>query len=63
MNADPNNWSAAPEAEPTAATTTVPMWLIAFLLVLLFLGAWVFDLHGGWFDANVYGPYVSIPDV
>jgi len=63
MNADPNNWSAAPEAEPTAATTAVPMWLIAFLLVLLFLGAWVFDLRGGGFEPKVYGPYVSIADV
>ncbi len=63
MNANPNNCCAAPEAEPTATTAAMPIWLIALMLVLLFLGAWAFDRRGGWFDPKVYGPYVSIPDV
>ncbi len=52
-----------PEAEPTSAGTTVPMWLIAGMLVLLFLGAWYFDARGGWFEAKVYAPYHSLADV
>jgi len=52
-------------AEPTyrPAATTVPMWLIAAMLVLLFLGAWYFDARGGWFEAKVYAPYHSVADV
>lgn len=63
MNADSKNFSATPEAEPTSTPTTVPMWLVAGMLVLLFLGAWYFDARGGWFEPKVYGPYVSVPDV
>lgn len=51
------------EAEVASAPTTVPMWLIMLLLVLLFLGAWVFDLRGGWFEPKVYGPYTSVADL
>ncbi len=64
MNAEPNQPSRVqPETEPTSATTTVPMWLIAALLVLLFLGAWYFDARGGWFEAKVYEPYRSLTDL
>lgn len=52
-----------PEAEPTSAATTVPLWLIAAMLMLLFLGAWYFDARGGWFEVKVYAPYHSVPDV
>ncbi|HEX5220399.1 MAG TPA: cytochrome c [Verrucomicrobiae bacterium] len=55
--------SAGPEAEPTVTTTTVPMWLIVGTLVLLFLSAWYFDLHGAWFHAKVYPPYTSWANV
>jgi mono/diheme cytochrome c family protein len=37
----------------------VPIWLIVVLFLLVFWGAVYFDEHGGWFDAQVYGPYVS----
>ncbi len=64
MNAEPNQpCRVIPEAEPTSAATTVPMWLIAAMLVLLFLGAWYFDARGGWFEAKVYAPYHSVADV
>ena len=55
--------SAGPEAEPTVTTTTVPMWLIVGTVVLLFLGAWYFDLRGGWFQPKVYAPYTSLANV
>jgi mono/diheme cytochrome c family protein len=64
MNANAHNsGNLATEVELTSAPTTVPIWLIALMLVLLFLGAWYFDSHGGWFDAKIYGPYVSVPDL
>lgn len=59
----PSSISAATEAEPTVATTTVPMWLIVGTLVMLFLSAWYFDLRGGWFQSKVYAPYVSLADL
>jgi mono/diheme cytochrome c family protein len=64
MNAESNQpGPVVPEAEPTSAATTVPMWLIAAMLTLLFLGAWYFDARGGWFEAKVYAPYHSLADV
>ncbi len=64
MNAEAKQPSPVrPESEPTSAATTVPMWLIAGLLGLLFLGAWYFDARGGWFEAKVYAPYLSLADV
>lgn len=63
MNADPKINPTATEAEPTAAPTVVPMWLIAAMLVLLFLGAWYYDTRGGWmFDKMVYAHYRELPD-
>lgn len=64
MNVEPNQpGRVLPEAEPTSLATTVPMWLMAAMLVLLFLGAWYFDARGGWFEAKVYEPYRSLTDV
>lgn len=60
MNAEPNQPIITTEGEPTATTATVPMWLIALMLVLLFLGAWYFDLRGGWFNEKIYAPYTSV---
>jgi mono/diheme cytochrome c family protein len=45
--------------EPEAKHSTVPMWLVVVALMLLFLGGVYFDHHSGWFNANVYSPYVS----
>ncbi len=64
MNADPKqSCSVTNEAEPTAAMTAMPVWLVALMFSLLFLGAWYFDLYGGWFEAKVYAPYSSVADV
>jgi len=42
----------------TAATrAAAPIWIIVVTLLLLFVGGWYFDQHGGWFDPKVYAPY------
>jgi mono/diheme cytochrome c family protein len=63
MNADPKPSSSPNEAEPTATATAMPVWLLGLLFSLLFLGAWYFDLYGGWFEAKVYAPYHSVAEV
>lgn len=64
MNADPKpSSSIATEAEPTATMTPMPVWILGLMFTLLFLGAWYFDLYGGWFEAKVYAPYSSVADV
>jgi mono/diheme cytochrome c family protein len=54
-----SSFPARPDGEPGATRSTVPMWLIALTLMLLFLGGVYFDHHSGWFNAKVYSPYVS----
>ena len=51
------------DAEPTAARSTVPMWIFMLTLLLLFLSAVYFDHHSGWFDAQVYRPYASADEL
>ncbi len=63
MSAEVKHLHPETEAEPTTTTLTVPMWLMAGMLVLLFLGAWYFDARGGWFQPKVYEPFVSLPDL
>ena len=46
-------------AEPGALRPAVPVWLFPLLFVMLFLGMWYFDSHGGWFDQDVYAPYAN----
>jgi mono/diheme cytochrome c family protein len=63
MNADPKNLNATTETEPVSEPTAVPIWLIVAMLVVLFLGAWYYDVRGGWlFNANVYTPYAHAPE-
>src|SRR5208283_65926 len=50
---------ARPDGEPAATGAAVPMGIFVLALTLLFLGAVYFDHHSGWFNAKVYGPYVS----
>ena len=52
-----------PDAEPAAARSTMPIWIIVLTLVLLFLSAVYFDHHGGWFDKQVYTPYTSAEEL
>jgi len=62
MNAELKTTSTI-ESEPTSTLTTLPMWLVVLMLLLLFWGAMSFDRRGGWFEPKVYGPYVSVPDL
>jgi mono/diheme cytochrome c family protein len=64
MNPDPKqSCSVTTDAEPKAEMTPMPVWPMALMLTLLFLGAWYFDLYGGWFEPKVYAPYTSVADV
>jgi len=46
--------------KPHATThLTVPIWVIALTVTLIFLGGVYFDYHSGWFDARVYAPYAN----
>lgn len=59
MKVEPKS-TVTTESEPTSVLEPVPMWLMGLLFVLLFLGAWYFDLRGGWFNPQVYEPYTSV---
>ena len=63
MNSESKSSSVPLDAEPTATRSPVPVWIFMLTLVLLFLGAVYFDLHSGWFDANVYQPYASAAEL
>jgi len=60
---DEVNCCQNPDAEPTASHAPVPVWIIVLTLVLLFLGAVYFDHHSGWFDKQVYAPYVTAEEL
>jgi mono/diheme cytochrome c family protein len=57
MNDQTKSFLASSDAEPLASSSTVPMWIFALTLLLIFLGAIYFDGHSGWFDPKVYSPY------
>src|ERR1017187_3957398 len=48
-----------PDAEPMAAHSAAPIWIIVITLLLLFLGAVYFDRHSGWFAQQGYAPSTS----
>ncbi len=60
MNDEIKSSLAPSDAEPKASSATVPMWIFALTLLLMFLGFVYFDHHSGWFDAQVYPPYDSV---
>jgi mono/diheme cytochrome c family protein len=51
--------TSAPAGDSTARNPTVPIWLIVVLFMLAYWGAVYFDENGGWFQPQVYSPYVS----
>lgn len=64
MNDEPQSSSfSRPNGEPTAARSAVPMGMVVLLLLLLFLGSVYFDHHSGWFNVQVYSPYVSAEEL
>src|SRR5277367_2630791 len=52
-NSTPSN------AEPTAARSHLPMWILVVTLLLLYVGGIYFDRHSGWFDKEGYSPYAN----
>jgi mono/diheme cytochrome c family protein len=63
MSDEPKSFFPAPDAASEATGATVPMWIFALTLTLLFLGGVYFDHFSGWFSASVYSPYVSAEQV
>ncbi len=57
------NQPVASTAHEGAKDPTVPIWLIVVLFLLVFWGAVYFDEHGGWFEPQVYSPYVSADEL
>ena len=55
--------TVSPESEPIPMFSTLPVWLVVLMLLLLYRGAVFFDQHGGWFESKVYKPYISLADV
>lgn len=53
---------APPDAQETGSPV-VPIWLIIVLFLLFYWAAIYFDEHGGWFEPQVYAPYVSAEEV
>ena len=60
MNSSTNQPAATvPREDTSTKDATVPMWLIVVCFLLVFWGAVYFDEHGGWFESQVYTPYLS----
>ena len=45
------------EDPPSASVSTVPLWIFALTLLLIFLGTVYFDHHSGWFNPQIYSPF------
>jgi mono/diheme cytochrome c family protein len=63
MSDEKKSCSTSSNAEPTAERSHLPMWILVLTFALLYLGAVFFDHHGGWFDQQVYSPYVSAEEL
>jgi mono/diheme cytochrome c family protein len=59
MSDEKKSCSTDSNAEPTAARSHLPMWILMVMLVLLYVGGIYFDHHSGWFDQQVYQPYAN----
>ena len=60
------NKQNVPNASPNpefGSKDTVPVWLVAAFLILLFTSAWTFNERGGWFDAKVNKLFTSVGHV
>lgn len=64
MNSSTNQPVAgAPQDNAGVNDAPVPIWLIIVLFLLVIWGAIYFDNHGGWFEPQVYTPYVSAEEL
>lgn len=59
MSDENKSCSVPSNAEPTAARSHLPIWIIVVTLTLLYVGGIYFDRHSGWFDKQVYAPYAN----
>jgi mono/diheme cytochrome c family protein len=59
MSDEKKSCSTSSNAEPTAARSHLPMWIVVVMLALLYVGGIYFDRHSGWFDRQVYEPYAT----
>ena len=57
MSDETKSCSTPSNAEPTAARSHLPMWILLVLLALLYLGGTYFNQHSGWFNQQVYSPF------
>src|ERR1700677_1007768 len=61
---DENKSSPVPSGtEPAAERSHLPMWILVLTLVLLYLGGIYFDGHSGWFNKQVYSPYMNAAEL
>ena len=60
---DPQHQLPVPDAEPTAVTTSRPVWPFITLGVMLFGGLLYTDQRAGGFDNQVYEPFHSAEEV
>ena len=59
MSDEPKSNFNSSNAEPTAARSHLPIWIVVVMLVLLYVGGIYFNRHGGWFDKAVYSPFAN----
>jgi mono/diheme cytochrome c family protein len=59
MSDETKSCSSPASAEPTAARSHLPMWILVLTLLLLYVGGIYFDRHSGWFDKQVYSPFAN----
>jgi mono/diheme cytochrome c family protein len=63
MSDEKKSCSPPSSAEPTAARSHLPMWILILTLMLLYVGGIYFDRHSGWFDRQVYSPYMNAAEL
>ncbi len=63
MSAPDHSTSISEATEPRVGRAAVPVWLIILMFVLLYWGMVYFDLHGAWFNPQVYAPYHSVDEL
>ena len=63
MSASDQSTPISEGTEPRVGRAAVPVWLIILLFVMVYWGMVYFDLHGAWFNPEVYAPYRSRPEL
>jgi mono/diheme cytochrome c family protein len=65
MSLEPNKplLDTMDDAEPTADRTAAPVFFVGLFALMAFLGMIYLEDHGGEFNAQVYPPYTSYPEL